>query len=87
MDVKELKRIIRNDFNLYIRNLVIKDTCEKCNTKNNLEVHHTYPLSLMMQETLEVMNIDDVESLSEDEIKTFREIMLGKQIKIKYKNM
>jgi hypothetical protein len=87
MDVKELKRIIRNDFNLYIRNLVIKDTCEKCNTKNNLEVHHTYPLSLMMQETLEVMNIDDVESLSEDEIKTFREIMLGKQIKIKYKTL
>lgn len=87
MDIKELKRIIRNDFNSYIRNLVIKDTCEKCNAKKNLEAHHTYPLSLMMQETLKAMNIDDVESLSEDNIKTFREIMLGKQIKIKYKTL
>lgn len=87
MDMKRLKRILRNDFNSYIRNLVIKDTCEKCNSKNNLEVHHTYPLSLMIQETLQTMNIDDVESLSEDNIKTFREIMLGKQIKIKYKTL
>lgn len=58
MNIKELKRIIRNDFNLYIRDLVIKDTCEKCNTKENLEVHHTYPLSLMIQETLNAISID-----------------------------
>lgn len=86
MDIKELKQIVRSDFNYYIRDLVIKDTCEKCNAKENLEAHHTYPLSLMMQETLEAMNID-VESLTEDEIKTFREIMLGKQIKIQYKTL
>lgn len=86
MDIKELKQIVRSDFNYYIRDLVIKDTCEKCNVKENLEAHHTYPLSLMMQETLEVMNIN-VESLTEDEIKTFREIMLGKQIKIQYKTL
>lgn len=86
MDIKELKRIIRNDFNYYIRDLVIKDTCEKCNAKENLEAHHTYPLSLMMQETLEAMNID-IESLTEEDIKTFREIMLGKQIKIQYKTL
>lgn len=87
MDMKGLKRIVRNDFNSYIRNLVIKDSCEKCNTKENLEAHHTYPLSLMIQETLEAMNIDNMESLSEDEIKIFREIMLGKQIKIQYKTL
>ena len=87
MNIKELKRIIRNDFNLYIRDLVIKDTCEKCNVKDNLEVHHTYPLSLKIQETLKDMNIDHVENLSEEDIKTFREIMLGKQIKIKYKTL
>lgn len=86
MEMKELKRIIRNDFNLYIRNLVIKNTCEKCNTKENLEAHHTYPLSLMMRETLETMNVD-VENLTKDDIKVFREIMLGKQIKIKYKTL
>ena len=33
------------------------------------------------------MNIDNVENLSEDNIKIFREIMLGKQIKIKYKTL
>lgn len=87
MNIKRLKRMLRNDFNSYIRNLVIKDTCEKCNAKKNLEAHHTYPLSLMIQETLQTMNIDDVESLSEDNIKIFREIMLGKQIKIKYKTL
>lgn len=87
MDMKRLKRMLRNDFNSYIRNLVIKDTCEKCNAKKNLEAHHTYPLSLMIQETLEVMNIDKIENLSEEDIKTFREIMLGKQIKIKYKTL
>lgn len=87
MNMKELKRIVRNDFNSYIRDLVIKDSCEKCNTKENLEAHHTYPFSLMIQETLEAMNIDNVENLSEDEIKTFREIMLGKQIKIQYKTL
>lgn len=86
MDIKQLKQIIRNDFNLYIRNLVIKDACEKCNAKENLEAHHTYPLSLMMRETLEAMNVD-VESLTKDDIKVFREIMLGKQIKIKYKTL
>ena len=87
MDMKELKRIVRNDFNSYIRDLVIKDSCEKCNTKENLEAHHTYPLSLMIQETLEAMKVTNIKSLSKEDIKTFREIMLGKQIKIQYKTL
>ena len=79
---KELKKILRTDYVYYIRPLVIKDKCKSCGCEENLVVHHDKEFSILLDETLEELNLYKLE-FNEDEVAIIRTHMLGKQIQIK----
>ena len=54
---KELKKILRTDYVYYIRPLVIKDKCKSCGCEENLVVHHDKEFSILLDETLEELNL------------------------------
>lgn len=41
MNIRSLKRVLRTDFNNYIRNLVIKDKCENCGKTSSNDITTT----------------------------------------------
>ena len=83
MDIRSLKRELRSDFNNYIRDLVIKNKCENCESSEKLIVHHSTPFVTLLNETLIELGLKDNKYFNEEEVKIIRNIMLGKQIRNK----
>lgn len=86
----ELVQYLRSDFTNYIRSSFIKNKCEICQSKNNLELHHVKQFSESLQETLQLLNLDyrnDIDLYSKEELYLIRLIMLGIQTKGEYKTL
>lgn len=81
-----LKKILRSDFENNIRNNLIKDRCEYCGEVNNLNLHHIEKFIDIFHETMKQLDVDEKDSSEypKDKLELIRDVMLGKQIKIKY---
>lgn len=81
-----LKKLLRSDFENNIRSKLIKDRCEYCGDINNLHLHHVDMFKDLMKETLSELNLKelDTKEYNDSELTIIRDVMLGKQIKIKY---
>lgn len=84
----ELKQILRQDFTLYVRPHFEKSECEVCGScTEHLHVHHMTHFQDLLNETLEQLHLEyheDVDMYSDEELKLIRDIMIGKQMRIKY---
>jgi 5-methylcytosine-specific restriction endonuclease McrA len=82
----ELRKYLRTEFGLYIRNKLIKDKCEYCGELNNLHLHHVDRFIELLHETLDELELQELDTheYSKKELSLIKNIMLGKQIKIEY---
>jgi hypothetical protein len=82
----KLEEYLRNDFAKYLKPLLIKNKCEFCNTTDNLQLHHDKQFAEILFETLKELNLinKDTELYTINELSLIRNIMLSKQIRIKY---
>lgn len=85
----DLTKYLRDDFTTYIIPLVKKDRCEICNSEINLEVHHVYPFSFMIDDTLKELGLEnkDVDEYTDIELLNIREKMMGKHLRYKYQTL
>jgi 5-methylcytosine-specific restriction endonuclease McrA len=85
----DLTKYLRDDFTTYIIPLVKKDRCEVCNSGTNLEVHHVYPFSFMVDDTLKELGLEnkDVDEYTDIELLNIREKMIGKHLRYKYQTL
>lgn len=85
----DIQTYLRPYFTGNIRPIFIKEKCEKCGSTENLELHHVTQHSLLVMETLKDLNLDykDSTEYTELELKNIINIMLGKQIRIRYKTL
>lgn len=85
----KLEEYLRGNFSRYIRPLFIKNECEVCKTTDNLELHHEIQFSELLNETLKELKLkyNDTEYYINQELKLINNIMLGKQVKLKYKTL
>lgn len=83
-NIKDLKGILRNDFDFYILSLVKKEQCEVCDSVNGLEVHHINYFHQLLDDTLIELNLHDKEDFTNSAVNLIRNVMLGKQIKCEY---
>ncbi|KQC91228.1 hypothetical protein AM596_15760 [Clostridium perfringens CP4] len=81
----------RAKFNRYIRPLFIKDKCEECGSKKKLELHHADKQFIeILDESLKMLNLnykESIDSYSRNELEKLENVMLGMQLKIKYKTL
>ena len=79
--LEELKVKLRNDFEFYMRNNYIKDKCERCESTENLHLHHVEYFSKELNYILELLGLNDKNEFNEKEIEIIRYMMLGIQCK------
>ena len=83
-----LKELLRQDFASYVRPHFEKSECEVCGNKiEYTHVHHVTHFQDLLNETLEQLNLDyyeDVSMYTEEQLRLIQDIMIGKQMKIKY---
>lgn len=83
-----LKQLLRQDFTLYIRPHFEKSECEVCGScTEHLHVHHMTHFKDLLDETLQQLKLElheDTDSYTEEELQLIRNVMLGKQMRIKY---
>lgn len=84
-----LEEYSRTKYYNYIRPLYIKNKCDICDSEENLELHHVKQFSELLKDTLKDLNLSykDFNLYSNTEIKNINNVMLGKQIKCKYKTL
>ena len=80
--LEELKVKLRSDFEFYIRNNYIKDKCERCESTENLHLHHVEYFSKELNYILELLGLNDKNEFNEKEIEMIRYTMWGTQCKI-----
>ena len=80
--------MLRQDFTLYIRPHFEKSECEVCGSDTErLHVHHTTHFQELLDETLEQLHLEyyeDTDSYTEEELQLIRDVILAKQMRIKY---
>lgn len=77
----------RMKFLKYVKPFFIKDKCEICGTDEELEIHHNYQFSKLLDKTLKELNLEykeDTEEYTKEQIKLITDIMIGKQMRTKY---
>ena len=79
--LEELKVKLRNDFEFYMRDNYIKDKCERCESTENLHLHHVEYFSKELNYILELLGLNDKNEFNEKEIEMIRYMMLGIQCK------
>lgn len=79
MEIKELTRILRNDYASKIRPLLIKDKCEICGADEELELHHKTQFALLLDKALGDLHIV-INVIGEEELEKIRNYMLGLQL-------
>jgi hypothetical protein len=85
----KIRNYLRQEWNMYLRNVLLRDKCEFCGSTENLHVHHEDRFHDLFTETLrelELMELE-VEEYYENELNLLSNVMLGKQLKIEYKTL
>ena len=85
----DLSKYLRKDFRRYIVPLVKKNKCEVCGSKTNLEIHHLYSFTIMLNDTLKELKLEykDTDKYNDIELLNIREKMLGKHLRYKYQTL
>ena len=81
---------IRSKTSQYLRDLIIKDKCEICDSIDNLELHHIKAFAVIMNECLETLGYDrhdDTESYTDVELINIVNWMLGAQLQSTYSTL
>ena len=87
MDYNKLKIILRNDFNLKIRPLYLKDKCECCNSTEDLHCHHIKPFILILEEVLNKTGIGLKNEYTDTEVYIIKSCMINEQLNEEYKTL
>lgn len=85
-----IKQYLRSHFNNIIRKLFLEDKCSVCGSSEDLELHHETQFIILLYETLEDLGLDyreNTEDYTEEQLKLISELMIGKQMKIKYSTL
>lgn len=84
-----LREYLRNDFQDYIRPIIVKDACDFCGEVDHLHLHHIDKFHNLLMETLDELKLQelDTDDYDEFELKSIRNFMLAKQIKCEYKTL
>lgn len=84
-----LREYLRNDFQDYIRPIIVKDACDFCGSSDHLNLHHIDRFHNLLMETLEELKLQelDTDDYDEMELKSIRNFMLAKQVKAEYKTL
>jgi len=82
----ELKQYLRSILTIKLIPLVRKNQCEVYNNIDNLEVHHVKRFSIILEETLQELNLEykDIKVYNENQLKLITNIILGKHLQIEY---
>lgn len=79
--IDELKSKLRDDFSNRIRNLYIKNSCERCGEKKDLELHHHKKfLSTIINESLEKLGFQEKQEFAEAEFYAVRGLVSFQQL-------
>lgn len=86
----DFKLYLRSDFDINLRGLLIKDYCEECGSNEELHLHHVDMFQDILLEAMEELKLEiknDTAEYEEHELSLIKNIMLGKQIRTKYKTL
>lgn len=85
----DLIKYLRSDFATYVVPLMKKDKCEICDSEKGLELHHTYQMALMIDDTLKELKLKykDSDEYTDTELLNIREKMLGKHLRYKHQTL
>lgn len=84
-----LKSYLRSKVYSRILPLIKEDKCCECGSTENLELHHEYSFSKMLDDTLKELNLNlkEIEEYSDLELKNIKEKFLGKHLFYSYKTL
>lgn len=85
-----LRQLIRQKFNSRIKNIFIKDACERCGCTENLQLHHCCYLHIITNNVLNYLRIEEKESLDEYDEETVYKVLsciMAEHLKIRYKTL
>lgn len=85
----KLEQYLRNEINLHIRPLQIKNKCEVCGCQENLHLHHNYPFFKIVDDVLAILNLEmkDTEEYTEQELYLIKSCVLAEHLKDNYKTL
>lgn len=77
-----LEQFLRGKINNVFIPLVKKDKCGMCNSKDKLHLHHMKPFAVMLEETLDELDLKyyNKNDYTDIEIKNITNVMLGKHL-------
>lgn len=79
----KLELLLRSDFNLALRPILIKTSCEHCGETNNLELHHVTQFAKLLSDTLLKLGLEykDTEQYTPKELNMIKDSILVAQIR------
>ena len=85
----KIRNYLRQEWNMYLRNVLLRDKCEFCGSTENLHVHHENRFHDLFIETLRELEMLELEAeeYPEYDLNLLSNVMLGKQLKIEYKTL
>lgn len=87
MKKNNLLSILRADFANHIRDKHIKEECENCGSKIELNLHHEFLFKEQLKYTLCLLQLNNKELFTIEDVKKIRLIMLGLQSINNYKTL
>lgn len=84
-----LQQYLRFKIAKYVVPLFKKNVCDICGSNENLELHHEYKFSKMLNDTLKELNLNlkELNEYTELELKNITDKILGKHLSCKYKTL
>jgi hypothetical protein len=85
----KIRSYLRQEWNMYLRNVLLRDKCEFCGSTENLHVHHENRFHDLFTDTLRELEMLELEvkEYPEGDLNLLSNVMLGKQLKIEYKTL
>ena len=74
---QKLRLDLANKWTKYVR----KDTCEICGSTENLDLHHEIPFTVLLEETLNDLNLEynqNIEFYTEEQLMLIEQLFIGK---------
>lgn len=85
-----LREYLRKEWQLYVRQVLLKDKCEECGKTGHLHLHHDSDrFEDLLMETLRELNLKekDTDDYKQSELNHISNEMIGKQMKIKHRTL
>lgn len=85
-----LREYLRKEWQLYVRQVLLKDKCEECGKTGHLHLHHDSDrFEDLLMETLRELNLKekDTDDYKQSELNHISNEMIGKQMKIRHRTL